>query len=336
MPRLNTMHKPLNILVTGGAGFIGSHFVNLLKERTEHHVLVVDNFSQGRANIIEHERIQYFEIDLRDRQRLMEVFEKNHIDVVVHFAALATITASVSGPHPTYDHNVVGGINLLDCMLESGVKKIIFSSSGSVYGEPKTEILKEDHPLEPINPYGYSKLIFERLLRDYHKPYHLDAIMFRYFNPAGCNDSLSIGEHHEPETHVIPLLVETLLGKRPEFSIFGNDYPTPDGTCIRDYIHVEDLVEAHLLAMEKIIKQSDICEAYNLGTNKGTSVMELVTAAEKAAGKKVNFKIAPRRPGDPSKSIANASKAMQELNWQPKRLNLETMILSCYKSFKSR
>jgi UDP-glucose 4-epimerase len=159
--------------------------------------------------------------------------------------------------------------------------------------------------------------------------------MFRYFNPAGCEESLAVGEHHNPETHVIPCIVETLLGKRKEFLVYGNDYPTPDGTCIRDYIRIEDLVEAHLLAMEKIMRASNICEAYNLGTNKGTSVMELVVAAEKVAGQKLNYKIAPRRPGDPSKSIADASKAMKELSWQPKRTDIGQMIKSCYDSFKS-
>jgi len=330
------MGKQKTVLVTGGAGYIGSHFVNLLKNNTEHKILVVENFSQGRENIIKDDRIKYLEVDLRDRLKLSEVFKNNKIDAVVHFAAMATITASVTGPSSTYDNNVVGGWNLLECMVENGVKKIIFSSSGSVYGEPQTEYLKEDHPLVPINPYGFSKLIFERMLRDYCLPYKLDSIMFRYFNPAGCNDSLVVAEYHKPETHVIPCMVETLLGKREKFLIFGNDYSTPDGTCIRDYIHVEDLVEAHLLAMEKILNQDGVCEAYNLGTNKGTSVMELVNALEKATGLKLNYEIAPRRPGDPSKSIADASKAIKELNWQAKRFDVGGMIKGCYNSFKIR
>ncbi len=330
------MNKPLNVLVTGGAGYIGSHFVYLLNKITGRQIAVVDNFSQGRENILKSGRITYHEVDLRDRPGLLAVFKQEKPDVVVHFAALATITASVAGPSPTYDNNVVGGWNLLECMLATGVKKIIFSSSGSVYGEPQAEFIKESHPLAPINPYGFTKYFFERILSDYHKPYGIDAIIFRYFNPAGCIESLEVGEHHKPETHVIPCLVETLLGKRKKFLIYGSDYPTPDGTCIRDYIHIEDLAEAHLAGMDKLTRASNFSEAYNLGTNKGTSVMELVKAAEKATGKKLNYEIAPRRPGDPSRSIADASKAMRELNWQPKRLRVEDMIKSCYESFKGR
>lgn len=327
-------HK--TILVTGGAGYIGSHFVNLLRKKGGYKILVLDNFSQGRANIIKDENISYLETDLRQAKEVEQIFKTDKIDAVVHFAAMATITASVTGPEPTYDNNVVGGYNLLHAMVQAGVKKMIFSSSGSVYGEPQTEYLKETHPKNPINPYGFSKYIFERMLQDYHKPYALDSIYFRYFNPAGASDDLAVAEHHEPETHVIPCLVETLLGRREQFLVYGNDYPTPDGTCIRDYIHVEDLVEAHLLAMEKLFSQDGVCEPYNLGTNKGTSVMELIKAAEAVTGLKLNYKIAPRRPGDPSKSIADASKAMKELGWRPTRLSIEDMIKSCYESFKNR
>lgn len=330
------MNTPRTLLVTGGAGFIGSHFVRLLQDETNHTIVVVDNFSQGRENILIHERITYEEVDLRDRKKLSEVFAKYKPDAVVHFAAMATITASVSGPHPTYEHNVVGGMNLLDCMLESNVKKIIYSSSGSVYGEPKSTVIPETHPLGAINPYGHSKLFLEEVLRYYHAPYKIDSIMFRYFNPCGCHESLTIGEHHEPETHVMPLLMETLLGKREKFFVFGNNYPTPDGTCIRDYIHVEDLVAAHLLALNKILSEDGVCEAYNLGTNKGTSVLELIQAAEKVTGMKLNYEIAPPRPGDPSQSVANASKVMKDLNWKPKHENIEDMILSCFESFKKR
>lgn len=330
------MKNNLTILVTGGAGYIGSHFVKLLRDKTSHKVFVVDNFSQGRENVLKDERITYHEIDLRDSDKLLEVFTKNKINAVVHFAAMATITASVSGPEDTYDNNVVGGYNLLHAMLAGNVKKIIFSSSGSVYGEPQTENLMESHPLLPINPYGFSKLVFERFLRDYHRPYKIDSIMFRYFNPCGCEPTLTVGEHHKPETHVIPCIMETLLGRREKFFVYGNDFPTPDGTGIRDYIHIEDLVEAHLLGLEKLMNTDGFCEAYNLGTNKGTSVMELVKAAEKVSGMDLNYEIAPRRPGDPSRHIADARKAMKELNWQPKHTNIEDMILSSYNSFKQR
>lgn len=329
------MKNNLKILVTGGAGYLGSHFVNLVLKTTQHEILVVENFSQGRENILKDPRLKYFETDLRDMEALKKIFMSEKIDAVVHFAAMATITASVTGPEATYENNVVGGYNLLNAMIAGGVKKIIFSSSGSVYGEPKTEVLKEDHPLLPINPYGFSKMVFERMLLDYHKPYGIDFIAFRYFNPCGAESTLTVGEHHKPETHVIPCLIETLLGKREKFFIYGNDFPTPDGTGIRDYIFVEDLVAAHLLGLEKLMDESGFGEAYNLGTNKGTSVMELVKAAEKVTDLKLNFEIAPRRPGDPSRHIADASKAMRELNWQPKG-TIEHMLLSCFNSFKNR
>lgn len=324
------------ILVTGGAGYIGSHFVNLLSKTTPANILVVDNFSQGRENILKRDRLQYFEIDLRDQAKLSEVFSKNKIDAVVHFAAMATITASVTGPAPTYEHNVVGGWNLLNAMERGNVKKIIFSSSGSVYGEPTTEVLSESHPKNPINPYGFSKWIFEKILQDYQKPYQIDSISFRYFNPSGCVETLEVSEHHKPETHVIPCIVETLLGKREKFFVYGNDFPTPDGTGIRDYIHVQDLVEAHLLGMEKLFMQSNVCEAYNLGTNKGTSVMDLIKSAEKVSGMKLNYELAPRRPGDPSRHIADASKAMKELGWKPRQSDIDEMIKGCFESFKTR
>jgi len=226
------------ILVTGGAGYIGSHFVNLLRKRSDYRILVVDNFSQGRENVLKDEKVPYLETDLRDKESLFRIFTENKIDAVVHFAAMATITASVSGPSLTYENNVVGGWNLLEAMVKGGVKKIIFSSSGSVYGESKSERLSEDHPKQPINPYGFSKLTFERMLSDYHVPYGIDYIAFRYFNPAGCAESLETGEYHKPETHVIPCLMETLLGQRNEFKVYGDKFATPDGTGVRDYIHV--------------------------------------------------------------------------------------------------
>lgn len=325
-----------NILVTGGAGYIGSHFVNLMRKQEGAKIFVVDNFSQSRSNILKDEKVKYFEVDLRDKPKLGEVFKDNNIDSVVHFAALALIPESVGNPQTTYDNNLTGGLNLLACMLDSGVKKIIFSSSASVYGETNVEVVSEDHPKNPTNPYGYTKLAFEHILQDYHKAYNIDSVSFRYFCAAGCDESLEVGEYHNPETHVIPCILETILDKRKEFFVYGKDYNTPDGTGIRDYIHVNDLASAHVAAVEKLVKNDNICTAYNLGINKGFSVLELVAAAEKVTGKKVNYKFADRRPGDLSRLIANASKAMEELNWQPKHTEIEGIISSCYNSFKGR
>jgi UDP-glucose 4-epimerase len=324
------------ILVTGGAGFIGSHFVNACRKNTKHQILVVDNFSQGRENVLKDEKIKYFEVDLRDKNKLNEVFKANKIEVVVHFAALASIPGSVSDPASTYENNIVGGWNLLDCMNQAKIKKIIFSSSASVYGEPTTQVLEESHPKNPVNPYGYSKLCFERMLQDYRRGYGLNSISFRYFCAAGSDPNLEVAEHHNPETHVIPCILETILGHRKEFLVYGKDYNTPDGTGIRDYIHVEDLAAAHLLGLDKLIAGEVICEAYNLGINKGFSVMELIEAAEKITGKKLNYKIAERRLGDPSRLIADASKAQRELRWRPKYTKVEDMISTSYQAFSLR
>lgn len=330
------MEKNLVVLVTGGAGYIGGHFVNLLRKSLQGQILVVDNFSQSRNNIIKDKKIKYFEVDLRKEDKLLEVFKNNKIDIVAHFAALASIPDSVTNPSTTYDNNLVGGWNLLECMNETGVKKIIFSSSASVYGETDAEVVCEDDPKNPTNAYAFSKLAFERLLQDYHKAYKIESVSFRYFCAAGADPDLEVGEYHNPETHVIPCILETLLGKRKEFFVYGQDYNTPDGTGIRDYIHVNDLASAHIKAIEKLQNSPGLCKAYNLGINQGFSVMQLIAAAEKISGKKVNYKLAPRRPGDISKLIADASKAMREFNWQPKYTKIEDIIGSCYDSFKSR
>jgi UDP-glucose 4-epimerase len=325
----------MNFLVTGGAGYIGSHFVNkLLKEKADVKVVVVDNFSQGRNNIIKDERVTYCEVDLRDRDGLARVFRENKIDLVVHFAALASVPDSVNDPKGYYAVNIGGGLNLLDVMLENKVDKMVFSSSASVYGEPVSEFINEDDPKIPTNPYGRTKLIFEQILGDYHRAYHLNSVSFRYFCASGCDESGLVGEWHSPETHVIPSLIETLSGKRDVFYVYGNDYPTPDGSGIRDYIHVNDLAAAHLLAAEKLMRGDDLCLAYNLGINKGFSVLELISVAEKIMNKKLNYQIKGRRPGDPSRLIASAAKARQELGWQPVYTSIEKMIETSYHYFR--
>ncbi len=328
-------NKTLNLLVTGGAGYIGAHFINQARLLDNVRIIVVDNFQQTRKNIIKDKKISYYEADLCDLKKLSRTFQKDKIDLVIHFAALANVPESVASPDKYYLNNLVGGLNLLDCMLKNQVKKIIFSSSASVYGEPQSDVIKENHPTIPTNPYGFTKLIFEKMLKDYHRAYGLNSISLRYFCAAGCDESLIIGEYHQPETHVIPNIIFTLLGKRKEFYVYGDDYPTPDGTGIRDYIHVNDLSQAHLLAMNKLLTNKR-CEVYNLGINQGFSVMELIKVAEKISGKKLNYKIKARRPGDPSRLIADSTKAQKEFNWQPKYNKIDQIILTAYNFFKAK
>ncbi len=330
------MKKETTILVTGGAGYIGSHFIHALRELPEAAIAVVDNFCQSRHNIMSHPRIVYHQADLRDRQGLIEIFQQVRPNIVAHFAALASVPESVAKPFEYYQTNLVGGLNLLEAMKSSGTNKIIFSSSAAVYGEPEAEVIREDHPKQPTNPYGYTKLAFERMLEDFHRAYGLNSISFRYFCAAGCNAGLEIGEYHQPETHVIPCIVQTLLGQRENFSVFGNDYATPDGTGIRDYIHVDDLASAHLLAMKKLMGGDSICSQYNLGINKGFSVMELIRAAEAVSGKKLAYNIQPRRPGDPSRLIADASAARADLGWRPDFTDIREIVQTSYLSFSQR
>lgn len=318
-----------NILVTGGAGYIGTHFVNKLNQSKKFNIYIIDNFQQGKNNIIKDKNINYFNIDLKDKNKLNKFFNNKKIDLVVHFAALASVPDSVKNPADYYENNVIGGLNLLQAMKKNKVNKIIFSSSAAVYGEPKTSIIKENHPKLPTNPYGYTKLIFENFLSDYYKAYDLNSISFRYFCAAGADKSKTIGEYHKPETHIIPVLIETALGLRKKFFVYGNNYPTKDGTGVRDYIHVNDLAEAHILAIKKL-NSKKICEFYNLGINKGYSVMELIKTTEKITGKKINYEIVDRRPGDPSQLIADSSLAYKKLGWRPKYKNIESIIKTAY------
>lgn len=325
----------MTILVTGGAGYIGSHFINkLLTKEPLVRVVVVDNFGQGRRNVIVDERVTYLDVNLCDKDAISSVFADAGIDLVVHFAALASVPDSVARPREYYSNNIIGGINLLDVMRDNNVDKIIFSSSASVYGEPISEIITEDHPKNPTNPYGQTKLIFEHMLDDYHRAYGIKSVSFRYFCASGCDESGTVGEWHTPETHAIPCIIETLLGKRELFYVFGNDYPTPDGSGIRDYVHVNDLASAHLLAMGVLLKGDDICTAYNLGINKGFSVFELIGAAERISGKKVNHQIKKRRPGDPSRLIADATKIRRELGWEPAYTSIDSIMKTAYRYFE--
>lgn len=323
------------VLVTGGAGFIGSHIVSVLI-KNGFKVEVVDNFRESRNNIIENEMVTYYEVDIRNKEDLRYIFEKTKPEIVFHFAALASVPDSMARPFEYYDTNLTGGLNLLECMRETGVRKIVFSSSASIYGEPRSEEIQEEHPKSPTNTYGYTKLVFENILKDYHRAYGFSSVSLRYFCASGCDVDAGLGEYHNPETHVIPSIVETLLGNRKEFFVYGNDFPTPDGTGVRDYIHVCDLAEAHVSSMNKVLNKETVCVQYNLGINKGFSVMELIKVAEEISGKKLNFSFKERRDGDPSRLIADSSKAQKELQWTPKFTDVRDMVESTYIFFKSK
>ncbi|EKD94618.1 MAG: hypothetical protein ACD_26C00015G0001 [uncultured bacterium] len=326
----------MNILVTGGAGYIGAHFVNAFLEKNDVNIIVVDNFREGKNNIIKNKKVRYNNVDLLDYCALHSIFKKNKIDIVVHFAALASVPDSVVDPQGYYENNIIGGFNLLKCMNEFNVKKIIFSSSASVYGEPVKELIDENHPKVPTNPYGYTKLVFEQMLVDYNKAYGLNSISFRYFCASGASESLLLGEYHTPETHVIPSLLETALGKRERFFVFGDDYNTLDGTGVRDYIHVDDIASAHVVAIKRLFKNDNVCEVFNLGINKGFSVLQLIEATEKVTNKKINYTIKERRKGDPSSLVADAKRATEVLDWKPKYLDIEKIIETAYNSYKKK
>jgi UDP-glucose 4-epimerase len=303
------------ILVTGGAGYIGSSVVRTLLEHG-HRPVVFDNLSTGHKGFVP-KGAPFVKGDLRNYQEVRSVFKKHRVDSVMHFASMALVGESVSNPLKYYENNVSACVLLLQAMQEAKVKKFIFSSSCATFGEPKRIPIKEDDPQAPTNPYGLSKLMIESILRDQAKATDLRYICLRYFNACGAHLSGEIGEAHDPETHLVPNILKVLTGEKKALEIYGDDYDTPDGTCVRDYIHIEDLASAHLLALEALTKGMK-SEVFNLGNGNGYSVKEIVAAAEKVTGKKVRVKIAPRRPGDPAKLVASAAKAKKVLGWEPK------------------
>jgi UDP-glucose 4-epimerase len=324
----------MKLIVTGGAGYIGAHVVKQLLENNKScQIHVIDNFSQSRKNIITNDSITYHEVDICNSEQLKKIFQEINPEFVLHFAALASVPDSVKNPAEYFNTNVIGSFNILEAMRLTSCKKIIFSSSASVYGEPISEVITEEHPKNPTNPYGYTKLVVEKMLEAYYKAYGISSISFRYFCAAGNESSYKLGEYHNPETHVIPALVETALGHRDEFNVFGDDFDTADGTGVRDYIHVDDLASAHINALS-IINKETICESYNLGINKGFSVRELIATVEEISGSSIPVNIKGRRDGDPSRLIADASKAMKRLNWSPKHTDIRSIALSAYEAFK--
>lgn len=312
-----------NILVMGGAGYIGSHTVKHLVENG-YNVIVADNLSMGHREAVKTDKFEL--ADLMDKESLRAVFKKYPIDTVINFAGFIAVGESVENPAKYYQNNVVGTLNLLDIMLENNVKKIVFSSTAAVFGNPLYVPIDEKHITNPINPYGQTKLMIEKIFADYQRAYGLKYIAFRYFNASGCAVDGSIGESHNPETHLIPLVLKAIKGERANIKIFGDDYETPDGTCIRDYIHVEDLAEAHRLAVENIDKFTGVL---NLGTSNGTSVKEIIDIAENITGKKCPVIIEGRRAGDPAILSATSGKAKEILGWKPK-LTMEDIIKTAW------
>lgn len=319
----------MNVLVTGGAGYIGSHAVRMLSEKG-FGVVVVDNLCKGHKKSVP-VNVKLYEINVGDKEKMLRVFRENKINAVMHFAAFAEVGASMKDPTSYYHNNLVNTINLLDAMVESEVKKIIFSSTCAIFGEPEKVPINESTKKNPINVYGKTKLMIENVLEDYDRAYGLKYVCLRYFNAAGA--SYGIGEHHDPETHLIPIVLKIALEKKGDVKIFGNDYPTPDGTCVRDYIHVCDLASAHILALNELSK-SNKSNQFNLGSGEGYSVKEIIEMSEEVARTTIPSTIVGRRSGDPPKLVADSSKIKTVLDWSP-RFGLKEVIESAWNWHKN-
>ncbi|MBL1212734.1 MAG: UDP-glucose 4-epimerase GalE [Ignavibacteriae bacterium] len=304
----------MKTLITGGAGYIGSHCVKKFLEQG-HEVVVLDNLSRGHQEAVP-QNVELEVINLLDADKLKPLLEKHKIEAIVHFAAFAYVGESVESPAEYYQNNVVGSFNLIKAAAEIGIKKFVFSSTCSLYGNPDSIPISEEESIKPINPYAKTKMMVENILADFNRAYGLNYVALRYFNAAGADPSGSIGESHEPETHLIPLVIQTALGEREKILVFGDDYKTEDGTCIRDYIHVNDLSDAHLKALE-YLNDGNESTAINLGTGSGFSVLEIIKEVEKIADAPVKFEIVDRREGDPAVLVADNKKAKKLLGWSP-------------------
>lgn len=319
------------ILVVGGAGYIGSHLVKELVHGQE--VIVLDNLSTGHIESID-SKATFVKGNLGNEADLEEVFSKYPIDAVMHFAANSLVGESVIDPIKYYENNVGATLTLLNVMLKHNVKNFIFSSTAATYGIPEVAIISEDTKTNPINPYGRSKLMIEQILADYANAYGLNYVVLRYFNSAGAYQTAEIGESHDPETHLIPIILQHLVGERSNISVFGTDYETPDGTCIRDYIHVTDLANAHIVALNSLLNGTNKTATYNLGNGLGYSVKEVIETCEKVTGKEANVILGERRAGDPARLVASSEKILNDLGWKAER-NLEQIIASAWEWHKS-
>lgn len=317
------MAQEMTIFVTGGAGYIGSHTIKLLL-RDGYGVVAYDNLTAGNREFVLTE--EFVEGDIGDRDKLTETFEEYNPDAIMHFAAHCQVEESVNDPRKYYDNNVTKGLTLLDAAMDYGVEKFIFSSSAAVYGDPTSVPIKEGDPKEPKNPYGQTKLMYEEILRDYTDAYPLSACSLRYFNAAGSDPEGEIGEVHDPETHLIPIVLQAARGERDYIEIFGTDYDTPDGTAIRDFIHVNDLASAHIAALEKIDGSGEGYTAYNLGTGDGHSVREVIDVCREVTGIDIPVREGERRAGDPPELTADPGRAMEELGWKPQLDSLTEIV----------
>jgi len=321
----------MNILVTGGAGYIGSHVVKILLNQG-HQVVTLDNLQKGYKEAVTGGK--FIGADLADQKLLNEIMQKNEIEAVIHLAADSLVGESMEKPGKYYRNNFANGINLLEAMVKNEVKNIVFSSTAAVYGEPDEIPIKENNKTEPTSTYGESKLFFEKALRRYDDVYGIKYTSLRYFNAAGADPEAKIGEAHDPETHLIPIVLQTALGIRDKIYIFGDDYSTRDGSCIRDYIHVSDLAAAHLLAVEALASGRESA-VYNLGNGEGYSVKEVIKTVKEITGKDFEVEVSDRRAGDPAVLIASSEKIQKELDWQPEFPELEKIISTAWQWHKS-
>jgi len=310
------------ILVTGGAGYIGSHACKALA-RAGFTPVAYDNLSRGHAWAVKWGPLE--KGDLADRERLKAVIARHRPVAVMHFAAFAYVGESVAAPDLYYRNNVVGSLCLLEAMRETGLDRLVFSSTCSIYGEPREVPIRESHPTAPVNPYGAGKLMIERMLGDFAAAYGLRSVALRYFNAAGADPEGETGEVHDPETHLIPLVLDVAAGRRPAITILGDDYDTPDGTCVRDYVHVTDLADAHVLALKQLLAGQDSA-VYNLGNGVGHSVREVIETARRVTGRPIAVTLGPRRAGDPPRLVADAAQAAERLGWRPRRPALDAQI----------
>lgn len=330
-----------SLLVLGGVGYIGAHMCKALA-REGHQILVFDNFSNGQAEVDHYGKV--VRGDLRSPGDLADLFGRNAFDAVMHFAALWDVGESVRNPRKFHENNVSGTLNLLEAMRKAEVRRLVFSSTCAVYGNPVRLPLDEAHPQAPVNPYGETKQIAEQAMATHAKDHRLHTVSLRYFNAAGCDPEGEFGEQHEPETHLIPLVLAEALrvraGGRPEDSrlvVNGEDFPTPDGTCVRDYVHVSDLCDAHMLALERLMKGSGGgFEAFNLGTETGHSVKQVIQACREVTGVDIRYKVGPRRPGDPAALVASSRKAREVLGWKPRHGTLKDIVGTAWRWFSAR
>ncbi len=316
----------MTILVTGGAGYIGSVTTQFLRARGEQ-VVVLDNLSRGHRGAVASD-VPFYEGNVGDRELVATIARTHEIEACIHFAAFAYVGESVSNPALYYENNVEQGLRLLGGLVESGIRHLVFSSTCATYGEPQRIPIDEEHPQLPTNPYGWSKLFLERMMADYDHAYGLKFVALRYFNASGATSDR--GEHHDPETHLIPLVLKTAQGKVDHIAVFGNDYPTRDGTCVRDYIHVLDLAEAHLLALH-YLRAGNPSTAINLGNGQGYSVLDVIETARQVTGAEIQVRMQERRPGDPSHLVADSSRAQSVLGWQPQHADLNAIVESAWR-----